>query len=173
MNLSKFKESRVKSKFEKKLSKLLDNRVVSQKEIKTVGILTTDKILKEINLQSEIEAVFQLKNAKIYSFRKFNKTDSASYQHFTEKDVNWKGEFIEPTFQSFLEQPFDLIIGYFDTNHLYLEKAIFQSKATFKAGFSDVNSKLFEIEISEKVENVKPFLLELKKYLQILKKIKL
>ena len=79
---------------------------------------------------------------------------------------------MQPNFQSFLEQPFDLLIGFFNVNNLYLEKAILQSKATFKAGFSGVNSKLYELEISSQLENVQQFSSELKKYLLILKKLK-
>lgn len=172
MNLSNLKESRLRKKFDKTISKLQDNRVVSQKEIRTVGILTTEAVSSKIDLQSEIETILGLKNSKIFSFKKFNKSDEVSFKHFSEKDINWKGEFKEPTFQSFLEQPFDLLIGYFNHNHLYLEKAILESKAGFKAGFSDVNSKLYELEISIELENVQQFSLELKKYLQILKKLK-
>ncbi|MEO9572023.1 MAG: hypothetical protein ABJH82_03015 [Polaribacter sp.] len=172
MNLKKLKESRIKSNFNKKLSKLKGSREVSQNEIQTVAILTTEELSKEMELQLEIETILGVKNSKIYSFKKFNKLEEDSNKNFTEKDVNWKGEFIAPTLKNFLEQPFDLVIGYFNTEHLYLEKAVFQSKATFKVGFSDVNSKLYEIEISEKIENLKQFSLELKKYLKILKKIK-
>lgn len=172
MNLTKLKESRIKSNFDKKLSKLKESTIVSQKEIKTVAILTTYTLSKEIKLQAEIESILGVKNSKMYSFRKFNKLEDDSNKYFTEKHVNWSGEFTEPTFQNFLAQPFDLIIGYFDINHLYLEKAIFKSKATFKVGFASVNSKLYEIEISAHTENRKQFFLELKKYLKILNKIK-
>ena len=172
MSFSNIKENRIRKKFEKSLSKQLDNRVVSQKEIVTVGILTLDDISSKINLQSEIESILEVRNTKIYSFKKFNKNDEASFKHFSEKNINWSGNFTEPTFQSFLEQPFDLLIGYFNTNHLYLEKAVFHSKATFKVGFSDVNSKLYELEVATELENVNQFSSELKKYLKILKKLK-
>jgi hypothetical protein len=172
MNLSILKESRLRKKFDKIVSNLQGNRNVSKKEILTVGILTTELISSTIDLQSEIEGVLGLKNSKIYSFKKFHKSDEVSFKHFSEKDINWRGNFIEPTFQSFLEQPFDLLIGYFNKHHLYLEKAVLESKASFKAGFSDVNSKLYELEISTELENVQQFSSELKKYLQILKKLK-
>ena len=172
MSLSSLKESFLRKKFDKTLSILKDNRTVSQKEILTVGILTTESISSKIDLQSEVEAILGVKNSKIYSFKKSNKSDEVSFKHFSEKDINWKGKFTEPTFQSFLEQPLDLMIGYFSENHLYLEKAILASKASFKTGFSEVNSKLYELEISTELENVAQFLSELKKYLQILKKLK-
>ena len=172
MNLGKLKESRLKKKFDKSLSKLQDNRTVSQKEILTVGILTTETISSKIDLQSEIEAILDLRNSKMFSFKKFDKSDAVSYKHFSEKNINWKGKFIETTFQSFLEQPFDLLIGYFNENHLYVEMAILESKASFKAGLSGVNSRLYELEVSTELENVQQFSSELKKYLHILKKLK-
>lgn len=172
MNLSKLKEARLRSKFNKALSKLPENRIVSQNEIQSVGILTTEEIALKIDLQSEIEALLGVRNSKIYIFKKFDKLDEVSYKHFSEKDVNWRGEFVQPNFKSFLDQRFDLLIGYFNTNNLYLEKAILQSKASFNVGFSGVNSKLYELEISEKTEHIQQFLRELKKYLVILQKLK-
>lgn len=172
MNLSKLKESRLRKKFDKSLSRLPENRTVSQKEIISVGILTTEAISNKIDLQKEIETILGVRNSKLYSFKNFNKLDEPSFKHFSEKDINWSGNFIQPEFQSFLQQPFHLLIGYFNENHLYLEKAVFESKASFKAGFSNVNSKLYELEISTKLENVQQFSSELKKYLQILQKLK-
>ncbi|WP_299063121.1 hypothetical protein [uncultured Polaribacter sp.] len=172
MNLSKLKEKRLRKKFDKNVSKLIENRTVSQKEIVTVGILTEESIATELDIKSIIETTLGIRNSKMYSFKHFNKLDEVSYKDFTEKDINWKGDFIEPTFQSFLDQPFDLLIGYFNKNNIYLEIAVNQSKATFKAGFTGVNDQLYELEILEKISNTKQFTAELKKYLQILKKLK-
>ncbi len=171
MSLSSLKESILKKKFDKSLSKISETRAVLQKDIKSVGILTIDEISSKIDLQSKIESILGVRNSKIYSFKKFSKSDEVSFKHFSEKDINWKGNFIQPNFLSFLEQPFDLLIGYFNENNLYLEKAVLNSNATFKVGFSKVNFKLYELEILEKLENIQQFSLELKKYLQILKKL--
>lgn len=172
MSLSKIKETRLRKKFDKNLLGLIENRAVSEKEIRTVGILTTESISSKIDLQLHIEKELGVKNSKKYSFKKFDKVDFDSSCFFSEKDINWKGQFIETSFQSFLEQPFDLLIGYFDEKHLYAEMAVFQSKASFKAGFSGVNSNLYELEILEKTDNITAFSSELKRYLKILKKLK-
>ncbi|ARV06181.1 hypothetical protein BTO04_05455 [Polaribacter sp. SA4-10] len=172
MKVSKFKQYILKRKFDKSLSKLTENTVISEKKIHTIGILTTEDITSKIDVQSEVEKIFNIKNSKIYSYRAYNKLDELSYMHFSENNINWKGEFTDVSFLSFLEQPVDLLIGYFNTNNLYLETAVLQSKASFKVGFSSVNSHLYQIEIAEKITNIKQYTLELKKYLQILKKIK-
>lgn len=168
---SNLKHSVIKKIFDKSLLKSIENRVVSQREVLSVGVLTTDEISSQFDIQKEIEATLKLRNVKLYSYRKFNKLDEESFKHFSENDINWRGKYTHQNLQSFLEQPFDLLIGYFNANNLYLESAVLQSKSMFKAGFSDVNSQLYELEISEKTENVFQFTSELKRYLQILKKI--
>ncbi|WP_435415905.1 DUF6913 domain-containing protein [Polaribacter aestuariivivens] len=171
MKFTKLKHTILQKKFQKTLQKSLENKVISQKKIQSVGILTTDEIQSKTAVLSILENTLGVRNAKIYSFRKFNKLNEFSYKHFSENDIGWKGEFIQENFQSFLEQPFDLLIGYFHQPNLYLESAVLQSKASFKVGFSNVNSNLYEIEISEDVAKTNEFATELKKYLQIIKKL--
>jgi hypothetical protein len=166
-----FKETILKRQLDKILSESNSSGDSSLKKIKSVGIITSEKTMTVIDLQKQIEGVLKFRNTKMYSLRKFDKTADFSFEHFTEKDINWKGQFIQENIQSFLEQPFDLLIGYFNTNNIFLESAILQSKAQFKVGFAGVNSMLYEIEISEKTENVSAFTLELKKYLKIIKKL--
>jgi acetolactate synthase small subunit len=169
---SKLKQYILKKKFNTSLLKFTKNRAVSQKEVLSIGILTTDKISSKIEIQNEVEKLLIVRNTKMASFREFDKLDAISYKHFSKNDINWQGKFTEQTLQSFLEQPFDLLIGYFNTNNLYLEMAVLQSKATFKAGFSEVNSDLYELEIAGNPKDIHQFLSELKKYLQSLKKLK-
>lgn len=172
MRFTQLKHSILKRKFKQSLLEAEKSRVTSQEEIKSVGIITTQEISSKVNLQKEIETALNVRNTKIYSYRPFNKKDEASYKHFSEKDINWKGKFTESSFQNFLEQPFDLLIGFYNEKNLYLENATLQSKATFKVGFANVNSSLYELEISENIENVTAFNLELRKYLSILNKLK-
>lgn len=171
MKFTKLKEKKIR----KKILKLTDNtnvsREISHKKITSIAILTTDELNSQYHIQSEIETILGIKTSKIYRFRKFKKSDEVSSEHFSEKDINWKAEFHHPKFKSFLDEPFDLLITYYNNSHLYLELATLQSKATFKVGFANVNSKLFDIEFSEELTNVKRFLTELKKYLKILNKL--
>ena len=162
----------MKRQFKKILLEKENNRIVSQKEIKTVGILTTDEISNWVNVIDEVEKLLNLRNAKMYSFRLHKKQYEFSYKHFSEKDFGWNGNINQPNFKSFIEEPFDLLIGYFSKKNLYLENAVLHSKATFKVGISKVNQQLYDIEIAEVPIKTDKFLLELKKYLKILKKIK-
>lgn len=165
------KEAVLKNKFETLLSQTEVFRTMPLHKIQSVGIITFEEISSKIDLQKEIGAILGTRNARIYSLRKFSKTDEFSYKHFTENDINWKGKFTQTSFQIFLEEPLDLIIGYFHVNNIFLETAILQSKAQFKVGFSGVNPNLYEIEISEKTENIVAFTSELKRYLKIINKL--
>jgi hypothetical protein len=167
----RFKETVLKRQLDKLLlqSELSGNSPL--KKISSIGIITSEKITNEVDLQIEIEALLKCRNTKMYRFRKFDKTADVSCKHFTEKDINWKGQFTQDNMHVFLEQPFDLLIGYFNSNNIFLETAVLQSKAQFKVGFAGVNSRLYKIEISEKTANVSAFTLELKKYLKIIKKL--
>ena len=172
MNFSKLKELRLRKKFEKTLDIHPEITSISDEVIKTIGILTIDEISSTIDLQKEVEAVFGIRHSKIYSFRTFDKNDPISYKHFSEKDFNWQGAIVQPNIKVFLEHPFDLLIGFFENNNLYLEKAVLESKASFKVGISGVNAKLYSLEIAVKSSQISSFLKELRRYLNILKKSK-
>lgn len=158
-----------------KLTKLLLENSIDVRskntKVKTIAILTTEDQIINNGLQKLVEKSLQVKNVKIYSFRKFNKENETSLSHFSEKDIAKNGKALNENFSNFLNQSFDLLIGFFDTNNLYLEYASAKSKATYKTGFASVNSDLFDLEIHSKCNNTSEFLSELKKYLQILGKL--
>lgn len=169
--LQRFKENILRKKLLEVIAKNKRVDGLSAKKIKSVGIICLDEFSSKLNLAKEIERILEVKNVKIYSFKKFHKKDEISKIHFTEKDINFNGQFTQTDFKNFLEQPLDLLIGYFSKNNIFLESAIVQSKAVFKVGFSNVNEDLYNIEISEDAHNLIGFTTELKKYLQILKKL--
>jgi acetolactate synthase small subunit len=172
ISIFNYRKNYFKKQFQKQLIEADEKRVVSDKEIKTVGILTTELFFNTIELKEEVERVLNLRNAKIYCYRPYKKSNTISYKHFSEKDFNWKGKVIQPNFNSFIEEPFDLLIGFFDKSNLFLESAVLQSKSTFKVGIAKVNQMLYDIEIKSNPYKVEEFLTELKKYLILIEKIK-
>jgi hypothetical protein len=171
-NFIRYKRYFLKKQFRKVLLEKENNRVVSQKEIKTVAIITTDEISNWVNLKEEVEKLLNIRNVKIYSFRAHKKNQEVSFKHFSEIDFSWNGNISQPNFKNFIDEPFDLLIGYFNKKNWYLENAVLRSNATFKVGISKVNQQLYDIEIAEVPIKTDTFLSELKKYLKILKKIK-
>ena len=112
------KKTFIKKNFKKLLLEKEENRTIADGEIKSVGIISVDEISNFIDLKKEVEKTLHVKDIKIYSFRPHSRKNDVSFQHFSEKDFNWKGEIKQPNFKIFIEQPFDLLIGYFNKKNL-------------------------------------------------------
>ncbi len=172
MLLGKLKEQSLYRSFQKKLHKMPEVRTPVSKEIHSVAVITTNTLSSELDIVNEIKSNFKsVRNVHIYAFRKFKKSDSISYKHFSENDFDRKGKVKDLSLESFLENPFDLLIGYFNEKNLYLEFATLKSNATFKIGFAKVNDKLYDLVVNEQPNNIDSFIEVIKKYLEILHKI--
>lgn len=164
------KKSFVNRRFQKLLLEKEANRIVDSGKIKTIGIISSDEISRWIDIKKEVDSIYNT-DAKIFSFLSSTKNKSENTLHFSEKSFGWKGQVKETSLKTFLEEPFDLLVGYFNKKNLYTELAVLHSNAKFKAGISKVNQQLYDIEINEYPKNTVRFLTELKRYLEILNKI--
>ena len=172
MAFGKFRERSLMKKYKKELTLIPESRTPNSKEIHSVAILTSNDLYETIDIAEHIKSsVHSVRNVHIYSFRKYKKSDPITYKHFTEKDIDWNGKIKDPSLESFLENPFDLLIGYFDKNNLYLEYCVLKSKATFKIGFANVNDKMFDLVVSENPNKIDSYIKVMKKYLELLHKI--
>jgi hypothetical protein len=144
-------------------------RVVANNKVKNIGIVTTMALNDVYGFEDKVKKLFpKHRSVNWYCFREFHKSDEKSFHHFSNNDFNWKGKINDVSLQIFVDTPFDILICYFDKKHVFLESLVKQSQASFKIGFSNVNQSLFDLEISERIDNVDSFHVELKKYLQIL-----
>jgi hypothetical protein len=172
MVFGKFREQTLLKKFQKELSLIPETRTPNSKEIHSVAILTNNELFDEFDIAQLVKSsIDSVRNVHIYSYRTFKKTDVITYKHFTEKDIDWTGKIKDPSLESFIENPFDLLIGYFDKKNLYLEYCALKSKATFKIGFSKVNDRIFDLVVSEDPKKIDSFITIIKKYLKLLHKI--
>lgn len=170
MVFSKLKAKNIQKEYAKLLKKNRE-REKSLLPIRSAAILTTEEISFKYDLPDKVREYLDIRNSRIYSYRPYEKGMLSSYKHFTENDINWQGKVTDVSFNSFIEHPFDLLICFFDKNHEYLEYAAAISKAGFKIGFGNVNSDLFEIEITDNIDNVDAFFSEANRYLTILNKL--
>jgi len=168
---SRLKNRSLQKKIDK-LSKISSPRNTGRDlKISSVGILSTEGISKMIDLQDLAISKLYIRNPKIYSYRKYDRGQEVSYKHFSENDFNWRGEVINPSLQSFIEQPFDMLICFYEDNNLFLEYVAHESKANLKVGFAEVHQKLFDIELLVNELQEELFFTELYKYLNILGKV--
>jgi hypothetical protein len=172
MAFAKFKEQSLLKRFQKELRNAPETRTPNAKEIHSVAILTNEVLYSSVDIVNQVKSnIKSVRTVQIYSYKNFKKSDVKSYKHFTEKDFDWKGKIKDPSLESFIENPFDLLIGYFDKKHLYLEYATLKSQATFKIGLSKVNDKIFDLVVAEDPVNIDSFIEVIKKYLTLLNKI--
>lgn len=171
MNLKKLKEQFIRNKFQKIVTQSDSIEKTANKIIHSVAILTSEEIASKVNPQKEIEEKLKIKNCSIFKFSKSNTSHNTSFDQFSKNDFNWQGKNTNVNLQRFLDEPFDLLISFFDANNLYLEYATLLSNASFKVGFANVNQVLFDIEIAAKIEDSCTFISELNRYLKLLKKL--
>ena len=161
----------VNKRFQKLVLEKEANRIISEHKIKTIGVISSEDISKWIDISKEIKNIFDVDEVRVFSFKPASQKTAQKFQFFSEKSFGWQGQVKDTKLKEFLNEPFDLLIGYFNKNSLYTELAVLQSNARFKAGISKVNQQLYDLEIAEYPKNIGRFLEELKKYLQILQKL--
>jgi hypothetical protein len=169
--------SYIKELLTKKIvKKSLSNVKLSSSDglIKTVGILFDESyfyekegLVKELVNEGILES-----NIKVLVFKnKIKKTETFDYPVFSYKNLSWTGKIDKPEVQQFVNESFDLLINYYDTEKATLLLVSQLSKASFKVGFSVVDKRLNHFMIDTNAENYKVFVNELFKYLRILNKI--
>lgn len=173
MDVGKFKEKVILKKFKRKLQDNVEGRNISNEPIVSIGILAPVGLPNLNEFISKLQQELSCKDIQLFLFKPFSKKEEVQINRFTNKDLNWRGNFTNQNIISFLNQPFSLLIGYFIADNLYLKYAILQSKANFKVGFSNNEENLFELVINTDLESTTEFITELKKYLIALRKIKI
>jgi hypothetical protein len=142
--------------------------------IKNIGVLIDESYFsdKELLIQELIASGIKENKIKTIVFRdKIKKNETFSQPTFSNKDMSWKGDIKSDFVNDFINEPFDMLISYYDTEKAPLLLITNQSKALFKVGFSTVDKRLNHLMINTNAENHKVFVHELFRYLKILNKI--
>lgn len=172
MFLSKVKDFFTKKIVKKRLSNVKHIEINST--IKTVGIVFDESYFyeKESLLNELVKKGIAAENIRFFVFKnKVKKKEQFDYPIVTHKDINWNGTFDNAAVNDFINTKFDLLISYYDTEKAALLLLTHLSKADFKVGFSNVDSRLNHLMITTNAENHTVFIDELFKYLKILNKL--
>lgn len=148
--------------------------LASDKVIKTVGIIFDETYFyeKEALVNELIQNGISENDIKILVFKdKIKKNEVFDYPIFSNKDLSWRGDVAKKEVKDFVNEPFDLLINYYDTEKVALVSVSHLSKASFKVGFASIDKRLNHFMINTNAENYKVFMDELFKYLKILNKI--
>ena len=170
-----FKAFKEKSN-QKYVNKLLNARkvAVSNKKINSIGVIL------HLNEFSDFEAMrtyfkalgIKPNKTKIIAFVEDAKDANPLWDsYFNPKDFGWKGKITNIELKTFIDYEFDALISFYKEDILELNLITASSKANFKIGLSNEDSRLYDLIIDVKPKQFALFKNELKKYLTVLNKI--
>ncbi|WP_026452152.1 DUF6913 domain-containing protein [Aequorivita capsosiphonis] len=165
-----------KNSLKKHTQKNLLERDVSQRNtpLKYLGFLVDETFFDDFEMLYEFgnELGLQRKDVKVFTFVETRrKIPSLRQNQITNKEFTWRGEIHSQNAREFLDFPFDVLIGIYRNKHEFLSAMVAESKAKFKIGFDGVDERLFDLLLAVDPQNSKTFKSEVKKYLEIFKKI--
>lgn len=165
-----------KYSLKKHTEKNLGQRDISQRNtpLKYLGFLVDEAFFDDFEMLYEFgnELGLQRKDIKLFTFVETRrKIPSLRQNQITNKEFTLRGEIHSQNAQEFLDFPFDVLIGFYKGNHEFLSAMVAQSKAKFKIGFNGADERINDLLLSVDIQKQELFKAEVKKYLQIFKKI--
>lgn len=92
-------------------------------------------------------------------------------RQFSKKDFGWAGKLKNSDLKLFIEEPFDMLIAYYNEDMPELHQVVGRSQAKFKIGIHHHDQRLFDFILDVAVIRFDLFKQEVQKYLKILNKI--
>lgn len=144
----------------------------SSEKIKSILILLDNDSDKKRIVES-LRIIFNIEETDIsvLIFQKKATKNSNDISLISQKDFGWKGSIKSDFLKSILTKNFDLLINYRKVDNSYINLVILLSKSKFRIGFKHLNNQFYQLLIKCEHSDIELFNNEIKKYLQILKKI--
>jgi len=159
--------------FNKNLPELLKkSEAISSKEIKII-LVFLDEVSKKDQIQKGLMALFNIAESamKFVVFQQKVAKEQISEDIITPKDFGWYGKMNSEKLKTILTKKYDLLINYSKVDNLYMNLLLLQCKVGFKAGFTHLDNRFYDLVINCETDDLELFNTELKKYLTILNKI--
>ncbi len=160
----------------KYVNKLLTERkpTVNNNKIKTIAVLLNASEFHEFEVFRVYFKELGLTSPK-HKIVAFTMDDKLEYNqwnaHFSPKDFGWKGKIKNIDLDDFINEPYDMLLCFYKNPVLQLNLITAASKANLKVGISNEDERLYDLIIDVELKDINIFKQELKKYLNILKKI--
>ena len=161
---------------QKYVNKILAKRqtAVNSNKVKTVAVLLNANEFHEFEVFRVYFKELGLNSPKhnIIAFTLDDKLEHNKWNtHYSPKDFGWKGKIKNIDLQSFIDEPYDILICYYKNELLQLNQITAASKANLKVGISRKDERLYDLIIDVSLKEINIFKQELKKYLNILNKL--
>lgn len=173
MILKAFKEKSNK----KYLNNLLSERKVdiNDSKLESLGVILNVDELADFELFRSLAKDLNVhpNRLKVIAYSANKKDEFNSWDLcFNPKDFGWNGNIKNVELQAFLNTEFDALVSYYIHEDLELKLLTAASKARFKIGIMQSDTRLNDLIIKTEIKEFEVFSGELLKYLMILNKIK-
>ena len=160
----------------KYLNKLLSERKVNvgNNKIKSLGVILNFDEIEDFNAFNVLASRLKIhaNRIKVIAYTNDTKAHGNSWDScFNAKDFGWKGEIKNVELQTFLNEPFDVLISFYSEDHIELKLLTALSKSQFKIGILQSEPRLNDIIVKTQVKDIDVFNDEVVKYLTVLNKI--
>jgi hypothetical protein len=161
---------------QKYVNNLLNTRVpaVNSNKVKTVAVLLSASEFHEFEVFRVYFKALGLSSPKhkIIAFTLDDKLEHNKWNtHYSPKDFGWKGKIKDRDLQNFINEPYDVLICYYENELSQLKQITAASNANLKVGISKKDERLYDLIIDVSSKEIDVFKQELKKYLNILNKL--
>ena len=170
-----FKRLKKKSN-QKYINNILNSRKASVDDgpIKSVGVIFN---YNEFKNYDQIRSLFKgiginENRVKFITFIEDEKSRPNGWDaYFYPENFGWRGKIEGADLVDFVNEPFDALISYYQSDDLELNMATTISKANFKIGITDKDERFYDFIINIEPNQINIFKNELIKYLKVFNKI--
>jgi len=175
MNFASLKKNTALKFNNKEFKKLKENNTKAPEFIETIGVLADSRLFGSYDISRNLSQKLGKphKNFEIIIFENL-KDDFVSqhYNTFSEKDFGMFGKIKAQNLIGFVDEKYDLLINYCNSDSVFANVVALRSKAKFKVSFaSESIANLYDFTIAVDGNKIDIFNDELAKYLQILELI--
>lgn len=172
MFLKRFKEKSNK----KYLNQLLAARkvAVNNNKVSSIGVILNSNEFSDLESFRKFFKDIDIKanRTKIISFVDDEKSITNTWDsYFYPKQFGWNAKITNVDLEEFINTPFDVLISFYTKTNTELDLVTSMTKANFKIGISDKDSRLYDLIIHTNTSNLKLFTKEVVKYLKQLNKL--
>ncbi|CAL2101145.1 conserved protein of unknown function [Tenacibaculum sp. 190130A14a] len=169
--ISKFKQKSIQKAFDKLVRKSISKRQDSNKIKKVAIVLDNESLINIVLANLTNKLPFTKEQITVFTLREYSKKQEESPEFFTENDFGFKASLKSDNLKNFVKNEYDLLINYTKSSNIFTNMVTLLSQAKLKAGFANIDDRLFDIVVSDEAFNEAILNQELKKYLTILNKI--
>lgn len=148
--------------------------VIREKGIARIGCLVDVDHFPDVAVFYELQTLLSLKPdaVKIIGYTsKDPETLSYTIPLFSDRDLGWRGGIKNKEVAAFIKQEYDLLLNYYDQDHLMLELVSVATPARLKVGLGTVDPNMNDLILHLPLKDFNGFKDELKKYLTILNEL--